>query len=124
MRGENAVTSCEFWPLISQFLKNFYGVLGRILLIADNDGGHHANLTQQRADELDIEFVFLPPYSPMFNAIEPLWKSLKRKISPTIFEGEDHFEQFVSDTFLDLSKRLSFANGWIEKFLPDVQMLR
>ena len=98
--------------------------VGRILLIADNDGGHHAKLTQKRADELGIEFVFLPPYSPMFNAIEPLWKSLKRKISPTIFEGEDHFEQFVTDTFLDLSKRLSFANGWIEKFLPDVQMLR
>jgi len=98
--------------------------VGRILLIADNDGGHHAKLTQKRADELGIEFVFLPPYSPMFNAIEPLWKTLKRKISPTIFEGEDHFEQFVTDTFLDLSKRLSFANGWIEKFIPNVQMLR
>jgi transposase len=98
--------------------------VGRILLIADNDGGHHAKLTQKRTDELGIEFVFLPPYSPMFNAIKPLWKSLKRKISPTIFEGEDHFEEFVTDTFLDLSKRLSFANGWIEKFLPDVQMLR
>jgi len=98
--------------------------IGRILLIADNDGGHHAKLTQKRADELGIEFVFLPPYSPMFNAIEPLWKSLKRKISPTIFEDKDHFEKFVTDTFLDLSKRLSFANGWIEKFVPNVQMLR
>jgi len=96
----------------------------RILLIADNDGGHHAKLTQKRADELGIEFVFLPPYSPMFNAIEPLWKSLKRKISPTIFEDQEHFEQFVTDTFLDLSKRLSFASGWIEKFIPNVQMLR
>ena len=98
--------------------------MGRILLIADNDGGHHAKLTQKRADELGIEFLFLPPYSPMFNAIEPLWKSLRRKISPTIFEGQEHFKQFVTDTFIDLSKRLSFANSWIEKFLPNVQMLR
>ncbi|MCW8173355.1 hypothetical protein D8S78_21200 [Natrialba swarupiae] len=74
--------------------------VGRILLIADNDGGHHAKLTQQRADELGIEFVFLPPYSPMFNAIEPLWKTLKRKISPEVFEGKDHFKQFVTNTFL------------------------
>jgi transposase len=74
--------------------------VGRILLIADNDGGHHAHLTQQRADELGIEFVFLPPYSPNFNAIEPLWKSLKRKISPEIFEDKDHFRQFVTDMFL------------------------
>ena len=98
--------------------------VGRILLIADNDGGHHAKLTQQRADELDIEFVFLPPYSPNFNAIEPLWKSLKRKISPEVFEDKDHFRQFVTDTFLDLSNRLGFASGWIERFLPNVQMLR
>ncbi len=47
----------------------------------------------------------------MFDAIELLWKTLIRKILPTIFEGEDHFEQFVTDTFLDLSKRLIFANG-------------
>jgi transposase len=98
--------------------------VGRILLIADNDGGHHAKRTQQRADELDIEFVFLPPYSPNFNAIEPLWKSLKRKISPEIFEDKDHFRQFVTDSFLDLSKRLGFASGWIDKFLPNVQTLR
>ncbi|WP_248910377.1 transposase [Halocatena marina] len=98
--------------------------VGRIQLIADNDGGHHAHLTQQRADELGIEFVFLPPYSPNFNAIEPLWKTLKRKISPEIFEGQDHFRRFVADTFLDISNRLGFANKWIDTFLPDVQKLR
>ena len=97
--------------------------VGRILLVADNDGGHHAKLTQQRADELGIELVFLPPYSPMLNPIEPLWKSLKRKISPEIFEGEEEFRHFVTDTFLKLSKRVSFANSWIQRFLKDVQKL-
>jgi transposase len=57
--------------------------VGRVLLIADNDGSHHATPTQQRADELGIEFVFLPPYSPTLNPIEPLWKSLRRELSPT-----------------------------------------
>jgi len=66
---------------------------GRILLVADNYGSHHAKLTQQRADELGIEFVFIPPYSPTLNAIEPLWKDLKREISPIIFEGKDHFRE-------------------------------
>ena len=46
--------------------------------MADNYGSHHANPTQQKADELDIEFVFIPPYSPTLNAIEPLWKDLGR----------------------------------------------
>jgi len=38
----------------------------------------HAKLTQLRADELGIEFVFLPPYLPNFNLIKPLWKTLNR----------------------------------------------
>jgi len=44
---------------------------------AENYSSHHAQLTQERADELGIEFVFLPPYSPTLNASEPLWKDLK-----------------------------------------------
>ena len=98
--------------------------IGRILLVADNYGSHHAKLTQERADELGIEFVFIPPYSPTLNAIEPLWKDVKREISPTIFEDRDHFREFLTETFLQLSHRLSFAVDWIDTFLPDVQKLR
>jgi transposase len=97
---------------------------GRILLVADNYGSHHARIAQQRTDELDIEFVFIPPYSPTLNAIEPLWKDLKREISPTIFEDKDHFREFLTERFLQLSLRLSFAVDWIDTFLPDVQKLR
>jgi len=96
---------------------------GRILLVADNYGSHHAKLTQERADELGIEFVFIPPYSPTLNAIEPLWKDLKRDISPEIFENKDHFREFLTETFHRLSQQVSFANDWIETFLPDVQKL-
>ncbi|MFC4248431.1 transposase [Natribaculum luteum] len=97
---------------------------GRILLVADNYGSHHAKLTQQQADELGIEFVFIPPYSPTLNAIEPLWKDVKRETSPTIFEDKDHFRPFLTKTFLRLSQRLSFAGDWIETFLPDIQVLQ
>ncbi|WP_224926116.1 transposase, partial [Saliphagus infecundisoli] len=82
------------------------------------------HLTQQRADELGIEFVFIPPYSPTLNAIEPLWKDLKREISPKIFADKEHFREFLTETFLRLSHRLSFASDWIETFLPDIQVLQ
>jgi len=97
---------------------------GRILLMADNYGSHHAKLTQKRADELGIEFVFIPPYSPTLNAIEPLWKDLKREIPPEIFADRDHFRTFLTETFLQLSHRLSFAADWSKMFLPNVQKLR
>lgn len=98
--------------------------VGRILLVADNDSTHHARLTQHRADELGIEFVFIPPYSPTLNAIEPLWKSTKRKISPEIYADEEDFREFLTDTFLTLSTRVSFAEDWIGTFLPNIQVLR
>ena len=49
----------------------------RILLVADNYDSFHVRVTQQWANKLGIEFVFIPPYSPTLNAIEPLWKSLR-----------------------------------------------
>ena len=32
----------------------------------------------------------------MLNATEPLWKSLKRGISPEIYEDEDHFRELLT----------------------------
>lgn len=46
--------------------------VGWILFAADNYTSLHATLTQQRAAELDIGFVFLSVYSPTLNAIEQL----------------------------------------------------
>ena len=83
--------------------------VGWILLVCDNYGSHHTRLTQQRADELGIEFVFLSPYSPTLKAIEPLWRNLKREISPEILANKAHFRRFLTGTFLRFSNRLSFV---------------
>ena len=50
--------------------------------------------------------------------------SLKREISSEIYEDEGHFREFLTETFLHLSHRLSFAVDWIEKFLSNIQKLR
>ncbi|WP_394740068.1 helix-turn-helix domain-containing protein [Natronococcus roseus] len=67
---------------------------------------HPTHLAQDRADELNVEFVFILPYSPTLNAIEPLWKDLKREISPEIFADKNHFREFLTEIFLHLSRRL------------------
>ncbi len=35
----------------------------------------------QKADELNIELLFLPSYSPNLNLIERLWKLVKKTLS-------------------------------------------
>lgn len=97
---------------------------GRILLVLDNHSAHRAQYTRNTAEQLGITLVFLPPYSPFLNPIEPVWKSLKRDLSPYLVESADHFRALVTERFLALTHRLSFANHWIETFLPNIQLLR
>jgi len=43
---------------------------GKILIFLDNPKSHHAQLTTETAQKLNINPVFLPPYSPDLNPIE------------------------------------------------------
>lgn len=96
----------------------------RILLVLDNHSAHRARRTRETANQLGITLVFLPPYSPSLNPIEPVWKSLKRALSPNRVESADQFRALVTKHFLDLTQRHSFANHWIKTFVPNIQRLR
>ena len=39
------------------------------------------NKVTEQAEMLDINTLFLPPYSPNLNLIERLWKFTKKKVS-------------------------------------------
>lgn len=65
---------CEFFDEIR--LKN---PVKNIVVILDNFSSHRAKATIDYANEIGIELVFLPPYSPDLNPIEYIWKSIKKK---------------------------------------------
>jgi len=52
----------------------------RIHLILDGAGYHRAKVVKDKADELNIELHFLPPYSPNLNPIERLWKVMNEHV--------------------------------------------
>ena len=54
---------------------------GVILLIIDNFSSHRSDFVKNRAQELNIELCYLPPYSPQLQPIEKIWKSMKRYMS-------------------------------------------
>jgi transposase len=90
----------------------------RILLVLDNFRSHKADVTREKAEELGITLTFLPPYSPDLNPIEQLWRCLKRELSTAFFRSEEEFHSIIQNAYNQLSRRLSFAANWIQKFLP------
>ena len=62
-------------------LRNAYRRAGTIWLLADRASGHTAQATLALAEELRIEFVWLPKPWPELTAMDQLWKELKRDVA-------------------------------------------
>lgn len=76
---------CEFLKEIK--LKN---PTKNIVVILDNFSSHRSKATVDFANEIGIELVYLPPYSPDLNPIEFIWKSIKKVISKEFIVDLDH----------------------------------
>jgi putative transposase len=96
-----------------------YNPLNRICLVLDNFATHKAKKVKEKASELDIELIYLPPYSPDLNPIEYLWKSIKRIISISSIESKDELHEIVRGSFFGMAASLSSARMWIPRFLYD-----
>lgn len=92
-----------------------------IILILDNFKTHLSRRVREEAGKLGIKLVYLPPYSPDLNPIEFIWKSIKRIISLTFIKGLDELHKLIKKWFLQLAQELSFADAWIERFLPSMK---
>ncbi|WP_084804481.1 transposase [Halonatronum saccharophilum] len=58
-----------------------------IILLKYIERIHHTKLLKEFLEENTnrLKLVFLPPYSPNLNLIEPLWKWLKEKVVYNFF---------------------------------------
>jgi len=87
------------------------------MIILDNFRSHHAKLTTETAGKLNIDLVFLPPYSPHLNPIEFIWKAIKREVSPIFIETKEQIREEIEKHFKKFSQSKSYAKKWIKKFL-------
>jgi len=83
----NAMTICE---LIGKIDKKYPGE--EITLVMDNAKYQYNKKVWELAEELDIELLYLPSYSPNLNLIERLWKLVKAKCLRNQYYEE--FEDF------------------------------
>ena len=104
---------------ITEFLKQIRNLnpYGRILIILDNFRSHHAKLTTETAGKLNIDLLFLPPYSPHLNPIEFIWKTIKRELSPLFIKTKEQLREKIEKHFQIQSQSQTYAKKWIKKFL-------
>lgn len=74
-----------------------------ITLVLDNARYQRCRFVQALAAELDIELLFLPPYSPNLNLIERLWKFVKKQcLYSHYYEKFADFKQAIQDCLAEV----------------------
>ena len=73
--GKRRATSWSGWPAGGPACP------GRLVVIWDNAPCHIAKVVTAHAEELGIELVFLPGYSPDLNPIERLWDWMREEVT-------------------------------------------
>jgi len=72
----------------------------KIYLVLDNAKYQHCQYVMDKAVSLNIELLFLPPYSPNLNIIERLWKFSKSKVLyGKFYETPKQFHDAIIDFF-------------------------
>ena len=88
-----------------------------IVIILDNYKPHHNTQFKKFCELLKIKLIYLPAYTPQYNPIEQVWKSIKRLIyDPTISDSDELISIFEEEYYKIIYNK-SFYEKWVEKFL-------
>lgn len=76
-----------------------------LFYVLDNAGYHRSKAVKLRAQELGIQLVYLPSYSPNLNPIERFWKFFKQKVLYNYYYPQfDDFKKSVLKFFKNSSQ--------------------
>jgi transposase len=97
----NALSVCELLEKIAAL-----GLSTPITLVLDNARYQRCQLVLERAGQLGIELLFLPPYSPNLNLIERLWRFVRKEcLYSTYYEHFDAFKQAITECLTETAGR-------------------
>lgn len=89
----------------------------RIVMVIDNCRIHKTKGVSACAESLNITLCFLPPYSPQYNPIELIWKTVKYELSKFGILARHQVEAVVEEIFMKEAARLSYAQYWVDLFI-------
>ena len=98
----NALSVCE---LLEKLRAAHPEIL--MTLVLDNARYQKCKLVFEKAKELNIELLYLPPYSPNLNIIERLWKHVKQsRLKNTYYEDFASFRRAIDSKIEEVNTSL------------------
>lgn len=92
----NAESICELLRKLAALPLNI-----PITIVCDNARSPKCKLVQELADNLKMEFLYLPSYSPNLNLIERLWKLVKKQCLYSKYYPEFSEFKLAISNFID-----------------------
>lgn len=72
--------------------------VGKIILVLDNAKYQKCHVVHCAANMLNIQLLYLPPYSPNLNLIERVWKFIRKKsLNCKYYENFDLFKAAIQE---------------------------
>ena len=97
--NDTYITSVQVVELLEKLAESYPKEPKAVVL--DNASYQRCKLVTERAAELGIELLFLPPYSPNLNLIERAWKFVKSEVLNAVYiDTFDEYRKRISD-FID-----------------------
>ncbi len=97
----NAESVCELLEKLAQL-----NLITPMTLVLDNARYQYCKVVQERAAQLNIELLFLPPYAPNLNLIERLWRFVRKQcLYAKHYEDFAHFKQAIETCLAETDKK-------------------
>ena len=92
------ITATEICQMLRKVSTEYAGK--KIHIVLDNARYQKCEIVTSLAEELAIDLVYLPPYSPNLNLIERLWKFTKGKLRVKYYSNFKSFREAI-DSIID-----------------------
>lgn len=117
LNGETAFTTYQGGTTCERFTDYLKNMLVPTLdpddiVVMANMRTHHSKAVKELIDELKINVIYLPPYSPDFNPIEKMWSKIKSVLRKLKARSASDLKSSVDTAFNLISA--NDCSGWFD----------
>jgi transposase len=112
--NDTYITAAEVCELLRKIAAEYAGQT--VHLVLDNARYQKCHIVQQLADDLGIQLVYIPSYSPNLNLIERFWKFTKCELRSKYYDQFQLFREQI-DNIIDSS--ISTNNAVVNRLIGE-----